>query len=442
MRIDTLTVRNFKGFKESTFSFDPEFNLVVGVNGTGKTSLLEALSVALGSWFLGLRGYDTRHINPQEVLLLGFRRDDVGVSGEQVTSMSWEAQYPCAIQATGEVLGTQISWSRVLNTPHGRTTYVDARNIKDLASGADSKVRSGEDILLPLISYYGTGRLWNVPRDQARIKDQQAIGGRKKLSRLEGYCNSVDPRLSPTALVRWIAMQEWISYQQKGKESAMYVAVRQAMISCLEGANNVYFDARFGEVVVDMTDGGSRPFNNLSDGQRCMLAVVGDIAQKAATLNSHLGSRALEETPGVVLIDELDLHLHPKWQRHVIEDLRKTFPKIQFVATTHSPFLIQSLRKGEELMMLDGDPPAQVFDKPINEIAREIMRVNPEVSARYDDMRRVARHYLETLEEAKLTPKEKLAAYKERLAQSIAPYADNPAFQAFLEMKRAAKLGE
>ncbi|GEM_PF-3154147 len=62
----------------------------------------------------------------------------------------------------------------------------------------------------------------------------------------------------------------------------------------------------------------------------------------------------MKKTEGVVLIDELDLHLHPKWQRHVIEDLRTTFPKIQFIFTSHSPFLIQSLRSSEELIMLDG----------------------------------------------------------------------------------------
>jgi predicted ATP-binding protein involved in virulence len=89
-----------------------------------------------------------------------------------------------------------------------------------------------------------------------------------------------------------------------------------------------------------------------------MLAPVGDIAYRAVTLNPHLEANILTETPGVVSIDELDLHLHPKWQRRVIENLRTTFPKIQFICTTHSPFLILSLRSGEELLMLDGQPTA------------------------------------------------------------------------------------
>jgi predicted ATP-binding protein involved in virulence len=168
-----------------------------------------------------------------------------------------------------------------------------------------------------------------------------------------------------------------------------------------------------------------------------------DLARRAAILNPHLGGNASEETAGVVLIDELDLLLHPKWQRSIIENLRRAFPKIQFICTTHSPFLIQSLRSGEELIMLDGQPTAQLANKSIEEIAQGIMGVShPQVSQRYEEMKGVAKHYLETLEEAAISPEEKLEAFKQRLADAIAPYADNPAFQAILEMERVAKLGE
>lgn len=444
MRIDRLHIKNFKGFKDDEFSFHPQFNLIIGENGTGKTSLLDALSVALGSWFLGIRGYDTRHIRPQEVLLADFETEDISEDGERNFGISWEPQYPCSVEASGKVLEESLTWGRSLNTPGGRTTYGDATNIKNLAGNVDVDVRSGENVALPLISYYGTGRLWDVPREQARVKNEKSISRKEERSRFAGYRNSVDPRLSVVALVRWIARQSWISYQKGGKPSSLYEAVRNAIVGCVEGAENIYFDANFGEVIVEMVGGlGTQPFNNLSDGQRCMLAMVGDIAQKAAVLNPHLGTKVLEETPGVVLIDELDLHLHPKWQRRIIEDLNRTFPSIQFIATTHSPFLIQSLRSGEELIMLDGQPTAQLANKTVEEIAQGIMGVpNPQVSVRYDKMKGTAKRYLELLEEAKQAPEKKLAEYKEKLAEAIAPYADNPAFQAFLEMKRAAKLGE
>ena len=92
--------------------------------------------------------------------------------------------------------------------------------------------------------------------------------------------------------------------------------------------------------------------------------------------------------------------------------------------------------------MLDGQPTANLAQLSIETIVKGIQGVaRPEVAARYEEMKEAARDYLETLQEASLAPEEKLAAYKERLASAIGPYADNPAFQAFLEMNRAAKLG-
>ena len=410
MRIDQLVVKNFKGFKHREFQFHPRFNLIVGVNGTGKTSLLDALSVAVGTWFLGFSGCDTRHIRQSEVTLSHF--------GEK----GWEPQHPCTVEATGEVVAETLSWSRSLNTPGGRTTYGEARKIKDMATRIYHSVRSGGDDSLPLISYYGTGRLWNVPREQAQVKNEQKIARKEKLSRLEGYRNSVDPRLSVAELVRWIARQSWITFQKGGQIKPLFDTVQKAIISCIEGATNLDFDADLGEIIAEIAGQEKQPFNNLSDGQRCMLAMVGDIAEKAATLNPHLGDMVLKDTPGVVLIDELDLHLHPKWQRRVIEDLRRAFPMIQFFATTHSPFLIQSLRSGEELVLLEGQPTAQLGNKPLEEIARGIMGVpNPQVSLRYEEMKTTARQYLETLEEAAQAPDEKLSAFKEKLAEAVAP---------------------
>ncbi|BBK42439.1 hypothetical protein STVA_24590 [Allostella vacuolata] len=443
MRIDRMSVRNFKGFRQSEFLFHPEFNLIVGVNGTGKTSVLDALSVALGGWFLGLPGFDSRPIAQAEVYLAGNLPEPGRSVAGQRPDISWEAQYPCEVEADGRVLDMPLSWSRALNGASGRTTHGGARAIRELAAGADALVRAGKPIVLPLLSYYGTGRLWRVPREQAQVRSEEALTDKASLSRLAGYRNSVDPRLAVSDLVRWIARQAWVTFQQSGTEPPALGIVRRAILGCVERASGLYFDARIGELVVEFEDGRRQPFNNLSDGQRSMLALVGDVALKAATLNPQLDAEAIARTPGIVLIDELDLHLHPRWQRQLIEQLRTTFPCIQFICTTHSPFLIQSLRSGQELIVLDGQPTAKVSDMSIDEIAKGIMGIpDPTVSERYMEMKGVAHDYLETLEEAATQPAEALEGYKRRLARSIAPFADNPAFQAFLEMKRVAKIGE
>jgi predicted ATP-binding protein involved in virulence len=433
MRIDSLLLENFKGFQRRELTFHPQFNLVVGENGTGKTSLLDALAVAVGSWFLGVDGVDTRHIYPHEVRLQAFPSE---------AGTHWEGQYPCFIEASGSIGHAPTIWRRSLNGPGGRTTRIGAAGIKKLAEQATRAVREGQSINLPLISYYGTGRLWLVPREQGQVKEPPSSLLTKQLSRLDGYKTSVDPRLSVSALTQWLARQSWLSFQQGGQDSQSFQVVRRALVQFIPGVEDLYFDANLGEVILRFANGDQQPFMNLSDGQRAMLAVVGDLAQKAATLNPHLGADVLRETEGVVMIDELDLHLHPTWQRHVIEDLRTTFPKIQFICTTHSPFLIQSLRSGEELLMLEGQPTAKLGDLSIAEIAEGIQGVpDTSVSARYAEMKDTAKNYLQALEDTTLSPADKSDAFKDQLAETISPFADNPAFQALLELQRAARLG-
>jgi predicted ATP-binding protein involved in virulence len=433
MRIDSLLLENFKGFQRRELTFHPQFNLVVGENGTGKTSLLDALAVAVGSWFLGVDGVDTRHIYPHEVRLQAFPSE---------AGTHWEGQYPCFIEASGSIGHAPTIWRRSLNGPDGRTTRIGAAGIKKLAEQATRAVREGQSINLPLISYYGTGRLWLVPREQGQVKEPPSSLLTKQLSRLDGYKTSVDPRLSVSVLTQWLARQSWLSFQQGGQDSQTFQVVRRALLQSIPGAEDLHFDAKLGEVILRFANGDQQPFMNLSDGQRAMLAVVGDLAQKAATLNPHLGADVLKETEGVVMIDELDLHLHPTWQRHLIEDLRTTFPMIQFICTTHSPFLIQSLRLGEELLMLEGQPTAKLGDLSIAEIAEGIQGVpDTSVSVRYSEMKDTAKNYLQLLEDTTLSPVDKSDAFKDQLAETISPFADNPAFQALLELQRAARLG-
>lgn len=431
MRIDRLTVRNFRCFAERTFQLTPSFNLLVGENATGKTAVLEALSVAIGSLFLGIRGYGERHLRHDDARLQLFQHG----TGE----FTFDAAYPVEVEAVGEVDGQAAEWKRTLVSPTGRTTSYGASSIKNAARKLDDAVRGGASATLPIIAYYGTGRLWLQPRDRA----PSAVKPSKiELSRFEGYRDAIDPRCSPRDLVRWIERQDYAAYQER-RESDLYRIVKGAMVTMVEHARELRYDAKRQEVVLLFDDRDTQPFDNLSDGQRNILALAGDIAMRMARLNPHLGERALEETPGVVLIDEIDLHLHPTWQRHLTEDLRTLFPRVQFVATTHSPFIIQTMREGETIILDERQPVINPGKLGIEEIAEDLMGVeNTAVSPRYQDMKDAAGEYLATVDEAAANPDEPLEVYEERLAQQVAPFADNPAFQALLEMKRVARLGK
>lgn len=151
----------------------------------------------------------------------------------------------------------------------------------------------------------------------------------------------------------------------------------------------------------------------LSAGQKMMVALIGDIAIKAVTQNAYLlppdalgeedkpWPRVLRETPGLVLIDEVDVHLHPKWQRRVIDDLKATFPEIQFVSTSHSPFIIQSLAPGQLRMIGDTAPPlVEYTNRSIDDIAEEIQDVNvPQMSEKAKQFADATERYFSLLQQ-------------------------------------------
>jgi predicted ATP-binding protein involved in virulence len=440
MRIDELRVVNFRGFDEHEFTLHPQFNVLIGDNGTGKTAVLEALKIAIGSWFLGIKGQKS----------VGIRSGDVRLVGRVFAGeFSFEEQYPVAVTARGQILvsgprpdeasSLSFGWKRALRSPNGRTTSRDANNLKRVAEALDVGVRQGSAVILPALAYYGTSRLWLKPR---RTERRRKTPDKRELSRFVGYRDCIDRRLDPKDLGRWMERQSRIAWED-GEVPTLYRVVRRAVAEMVEEAADVRYDPKRAEVIVVFGEHEAVPFSYLSDGQRTMLALVGDLAMRMARLNPHLGDDVLAHTPGVVLIDEIDLHLHPTWQRHVVDDLKRIFPQVQFVTTTHSPFIVQTLDEGE-LISLDSQAPASRLDNlGIETISRSIMGVErPEQGPKYQHMVQAAKEYLLTLEEAKHSPEEELEAYKRRLAEAVEPFADNPAFQAFLELEREGKLSD
>jgi predicted ATP-binding protein involved in virulence len=430
MRIERLKIMNFKRFESREFIFDPQFNLIVGENASGKTSVLDALAIAVDVWFLGLRGAQ---------IAGGISPDAVHVEPHQFEdSVSFEKQFPAVIEVSGQVMEHDFTWCRELTSEKGRTKTNGAKVLIDVAKEADRKVRANEVVTLPMICCLGVERLWF---ETGRRKTEEKKSTPELPSRFHGYRACTNFEIQETDLLDWIRRQQSAGYARKDGTIALEV-MKQAIASCVEFASDFYFDERYDELILGTGKSDFQMFSNLSEGQRLLLTQVGDLVRRVIMLNPHLGRDVLQQTPGIVMIDELDLHLHPKWQRRIIEDLRRIFPKIQFIVTTHSPFLIQSLRSGEELVVLDGQPTAALGNKPLEEIAQGIMGIpNPEVSIRYESMKNAARSFLEILEEAQKAPEDKLQEYKARLSEATAEYADNPAFQAFLEMKRASKIG-
>ena len=138
---------------------------------------------------------------------------------------------------------------------------------------------------------------------------------------------------------------------QNSTQSPMLRAVSEAIKNNISNCEDLIFDVKMGDLIITLKKENGEiekmPFHMLSDGVRSMLAMVMEIAFRCYLLNPHLNERAAKETSGIVLIDEIDLHLHPEWQKKVITDIQRTFPNIQFIVTTHAPLVIGSLTYGK-----------------------------------------------------------------------------------------------
>lgn len=454
MRIDVLEVRNFKKFAERRIEFARpldaaaeagSFHVLIGENGSGKTTVLDALAVALGIWLV--RVPDSSLATSRRSILPSEKRIELMQTGDR--ALFQEAAGEVVVKATGRIEDREgVVWQQRIGVGKRKASNSEAKEALEIIAAAYDAAKTGEPIILPVIAYYGAGRAWLPHHERSKAK-AKANG---PANRWSAFYDCLNERIRLGELSGWFEREALAKGTGNGQYRPGFRAVRHAVLQSIPGASDVWFDGDRKEVVLSM-GGQAQPLANLSAGQRTMLALVADIAIKAVTQNNFLvppdssaeNERAaplvLQKTPGVVLIDELDVHLHPKWQRLVVESLRTTFPRMQFIVTTHSPFIVQSLR-GDELLLLDGQSIPELGNRGIDEIAKGLMGVErPDVGHRYEQMVDAAKSYLLTLEESAKSPPEKLKDFEETLAARIAPYADNPAFQAFLELKRAAKLG-
>ena len=426
MRIDRLTVSNFKKFEEQTFEFHRQFTLLVGDNGAGKTAVLDALRIGVGAYLLGIPYAQAPSIKREYV------RRETRRNGEFST---FEPVTPSTIACEGRVHLSDLRWDRELASFRGRTNRVGARELVRCVAKHFRENDPGTNF--PLIVSYGTGRLWIEPRTtkQARSAVREPLG---RLSRFEAYRGCLGPAVSSELLRRWIKKMALIAVQEK-QSLASLDAVYSAVVGCVEGVDRALYDFDLDDIALDFEDGERYPFGFLSDGQRSMAALAADIALRCVQLNPHLAGEAPNETEGVALIDELDLHLHPNWQRVVVRNLTSLFPKLQFVATTHSPFIVQSL-DGQGLVNLSDQGVLEERKEPysIEDVAEETMGVDaPQRSKLFLEMEAAAGRYYELLDRLSEDDPAVMQA-KAELDRIEARFSDNPAYAALLKLQRSA----
>ena len=440
MRLLNITLSNFRRYEDARFQFHPRFTVLTGENGKGKTTVLDAVAVMLGTCFKNSKIRTGQNVLRKTDARLVMHEIGGQVYFEDRHSVDGKVDYSHVyIEAEAVIHDANVVWQRFVGT---KAFGVPGVNILKNALNYDAS--------LPLLLYYGVGRLWTV---------QQLIPTEKPGSRLDAYQNCLNPKSDQKAFEQWFKS---LTYAELQKHQALpsLIAVKQAVLTCIPDAEEFYFDTLQDQILIKLKQEGVVPFNNLSDGYRNIIAMVADIAYRAVRLNPHLEIEAAKKTEGIILIDEIDLHLHPKWQRKIVRDLQQAFPKLQFIASTHSPFILQSLEPGEVIdlnripLLSDTEnispgiaapgPADQYSNRSIEDIVQDVMGVDvPQRSERYQKMYEAAKNYYQVLQDAKDTPPDIQQRLKTQLDEFSAPFSDNVAYHAFLEMERmAAGLGK
>lgn len=386
LRLDRLSLQNFRCFAECTIDLHPQLTVLVAGNGHGKTAILDAIGIALGLFIDTIT--NTRQLH-------GFDRSDVRLIYRENDAMM--PVLPTGLEANGFAAGQMIRWSRSLNGYgiRARTTTRKAKTLRQLAQQIRDQVEgyiATDDTpipILPLIAFYGTGRLWSEHRLTEGKKDPDKVG----IGRMSGYIDCLSSSSSFKGFVAWYEAQMNAARDPRSsalpgikRPEKLLAAVREATRVVLAPTQWCDLDWDFEQklLTVEHPVQGRLPLSVLSDGIRNMIALVADIAYRCASLNPHLGEEAAHQTPGILLIDEVDMHLHPGWQQQVIDLLRQAFPAMQIITSTHSPHVLSTvdresiriirLRSGEGVIEI---PEFQTRGIESADILARIMGVDP-----------------------------------------------------------------
>ena len=336
MRVDRLKLKNFRCYSELNIDFDSKLTVIVGENGRGKTAIFDALAIALEPYL------HTFHVQGRNIVQKDVRRVPVyAEDGIHIARM--ENKYPVAIQLEGCALNKKMSCTRILQQDGTRIDEAE-----DLLSNGErlcAEIKQHHATLLPAFAYYGTSRIW-VDSNLMNTYDNSLD------DRNTGYEECLEPSSSYNTFGKWYrSVMQSLENDKLPDDDNMQTcllvrdAVQQAIDACLAstGLHDLYYNFKLDAFVVSHPDTGEMIVDDLSDGFRSILSMVADLAYRMVRLNPFLGRRAILDTPGIVLIDEIDMHLHPSWQQTVLLDLQKAFPKVQFIVTTHSPQVLGSV---------------------------------------------------------------------------------------------------
>lgn len=397
--IQSLELTNYRKFKHLHIAFDDYMNVVVGNNGAGKTTLLDACAIATSSLLQKVEDAQSLSIHKSDAHRITVRKGSVAIR---------QSQYPISIDASGSLNNHPYLWSRGLSSEKSKMTRKDAQGIIRAGEELQRHISLGDNVVLPILAYYDANRFSSKGVAAPLRKSASSF----LASRTKAYFDAFDASINERQTLTWMRnMTLW--ELQSGSKSPELSCVMDVFSSCYANAAETekataYFDLQLQDVVVRYEDKKGNvaieTASSMSDGYRSATLMFADIARRMAQLNPQLGSEALL-APGVVLIDGIDLHLHPRWQSHILRDLKTTFPAIQFIVTTHAPIVISSVEANALRILNSNGVACQNAETYGGNIAR-ILKTVMEVDERPKEIRERFESFYEKLDNEDYTEAE------------------------------------
>ena len=356
-----LKLANLRVIEAAEFRFQPGVNLVVGVNGVGKTSVLDALSVCLSAV--------VKQANRLRGRVESFSFDDIRMGAEALT-------VECGVRFGGREHGYVVHKPREGSVPQEKKAGMPREQVHDTPEKAGfvghplSPVTGREPGGRPLAVLFSTNRAVPSERDPKKAVAAGGISG----AFADAYANR-ELRLGEFAA--WMKVQEAFR-SERAKSARVLAACEKAVKRFLPGYGNLRLAKGIRPKLFIDRAGTTLPIRRLSDGERGILAVVLDLTRRLAQANPELDAPAAT-AEAIVLIDEIDLHLHPTWQRRIVHNLTAAFPRCQFIATTHSPQVIGEVPHERIQIIAQGQvySPTHSFGVDSSRVLEEVMEADP-----------------------------------------------------------------
>ncbi len=360
MKLTKLRVDNFRCFAALDLELHPQLTVLVAENGQGKSTLLDAARIALWPFVSSFDLARNSYNDPGNAIPI----DDVRLVKLDTGDMA--RQLPSRVLMSGDFgIGQEKTWIRYRDKEAKLTKTKDSGDtvfMKQWAGAIQAQIRdpATPTLDLPVFGYYGTGRLWARKRLTETTKGQDDTLKTDFYVRTFAYRNCLDPASSYKHFKEWFtwafeSYREAQIKQLENRSTEADVSTAQERILVVQQVIDIFLRPTTGwhtleysvshekSLILHHDQHGTLEVDLLSDGIRSVLAMVGDIAYRCIKLNPHLGGNAARETQGVVMIDEVDMHLHPRWQQVVLDQLQQAFPLVQFIVTTHSPQVLTSI---------------------------------------------------------------------------------------------------